>query len=76
MRIIFLKSFFIKDYIDDQLYDADYANDAGCQINQGDNGMLLDDVTGKVVVSQGFAYPLQLEGVPSTYYVPERSDVD
>ncbi len=73
MRIIFLKSFSVREYLDDQLYDME---DVGCQINQGDGGMLLDDVTGKVVVTQGFAYPLQLEGIPSTYYVPERSDVD
>ncbi len=65
MRIIF-----IKEYIDKESFDQ------WVTIEEGEVGILVDDVNSCIEMSEGFDQTIRLEGVPPGYYSKYRDDVD
>jgi|GEM_PF-5114856 len=59
---------FVKEYIDLDTYSSPVV------IKEGDVGVLLDEVTGRVLFSEGYDIPIELEGIPSSRYVPVKDD--
>lgn len=65
MRIVF-----VKKYVDMETY-AQYVD-----IDVGYEAELLDEVTGRVMLTEGYEFPLEIEYVPASVYVPKRTDVE
>lgn len=65
-----MKIIFVKQYVDKESFDN------WVTIEVGEEALLMDEVSGKVEISEGFAQPTILEGVPSSCYAPVRSDVN
>ena len=61
---------FTKQYIDKTNFDK------WIIISMGEEGFLVDEVTGRIEMTEGFEYTITLQGVPSSYYAPVREDVE
>lgn len=42
----------------------------------GEEGFLVDEVTGRIEMTEGFESTITLQGVPSSYYAPVREKVE
>lgn len=65
MNIIFVKQYVGKESFDNWV-----------TIEVGEEALLMDEVTGKIEISEGFAQPTIIDGIPSSCYALVRSDVD
>ncbi len=58
-----MKVIFVKAYIDQDTFDNPF------EVRKGDEGILINEVTGRIEFNDRADYPIQIEGVPASCYV-------